>query len=85
MIIRSMTIHTRKWMVTISNSIRRKATRVIFLVIDSPTLNYQEDHLHMIVKKRLQRLLLGASLPPPPLPSYDSEEVVSIEVLKRSE
>jgi hypothetical protein len=75
MIIRSMTIHTRKWMVTISNSIR-KATRVIFLVIDSPTLNYQEDHLHMIVKKRLQRLLLWASLPPPPLPSYDSEEEV---------
>lgn len=35
MMIRSMTIHTRKWMVTISNSIR-KATRVIFLVIDSP-------------------------------------------------
>lgn len=36
MMIRSMTIHTRKWMVTISNSIRRKVTRVIFLVIDLP-------------------------------------------------
>jgi acyl-CoA hydrolase len=49
MIIRSMTIHIRKWMKTISNSIRRKATRVIFLVIDSPTLRARLAKLQLLL------------------------------------